>query len=45
MSFGIGVGVELALHFETCFGRGRGNQIDDDLVADQGHSPPILADE
>src|SRR3989442_1876234 len=38
------VGVELALHRQPSFGRGRGNQLEDHSVADKRLAAPVLAD-
>ena len=39
------VGVERGFHEEAGARRGRGDQVDDGLVADQGLAPPVLRDE
>jgi hypothetical protein len=44
-SGGIDIGVELAFHGQTGGCRGGGDEIDDDLVADQRSTAPVLADE
>lgn len=41
----IGAGIDLALHLETGFGRGGGDQLDDGLVADERSTAPVLGDE
>ena len=40
----IGVGVEFGLNLQAGGGRGIGDQVDDDLEADQGPPTPVLAD-
>ena len=41
----IRIRIETAFHFQSCLGRGRRNQVDDDFVADQWFATPVLADE
>ena len=41
----VGIGIELGVNREAGFGGGRGNQLDDDLVADQRLAAPVLSDE
>ena len=43
-SSGIARRVELALHGQSSFSRGRGDQLEDDRVADQRLAAPVLAD-
>ena len=43
--FRIGVGVEFAQDFQAGLGRRRGDEVDDDLVADQGAGAPVHGDE
>ena len=43
-SWGVRVGVELALHPQPSFGRGGGNQLEDHGVADKRLAAPVLAD-
>ena len=45
MPFWIGVGVDAAGDGEAGFGRGGGDQLDDDLMADQRLAAPVLGDE
>jgi len=42
---GIGVGVDLGLDLEAGFRGGRGDQLDDGLIADEGLSTSVLGDE
>jgi hypothetical protein len=39
----IGIGIELALHRESCFSRRRGDQFEDHCIADERLAPPVLA--
>ena len=41
----IGIGVEFALHRPAARGGSGGNQVDDDFVAHERFTPPVLADE
>ena len=41
----IGVAIELAAHLEAGVGGGGGDQLDDDLVADEWLAAPVLGDE
>ena len=38
----VAVGVEFAAHFEAALGSGGGDQLDDDLMADQRLAAPVL---
>jgi len=41
----IEIGVDLAVHLQASVSGGGGDQLDDDLVADEEPSAPILRDE
>ncbi len=43
-SRGVEVRIELALHRQPRFSRGRGNQLEDHRVADERLATPVLAD-
>ena len=42
---GIGVLIELATNFQTCPGRCRSDQLDDDLMADERFAAPVAGNE
>src|SRR5258708_38734863 len=41
---GVGMGIELALHRQTCLSRGRSDQLQDHRIASERLAAPILAD-
>jgi hypothetical protein len=44
-AFGVGVRVEAGVHLEAGAGGGCGDEVDDDLVGEEGFAAPVLADE
>ena len=45
LPYRIGCSVELRPNFQARRSRGRRDKVDNDLVADEGFTPPVLADE